>query len=241
MAPRAAALQQIPVAKQLQGCLCLCSTRGAARVPLDCWRGAGSMETGAVAMAKSFRCWLAHGPAGKNAGARRRDTRWSRGWQEGRGEPAYVHSRGYKDSRSWQSRGHTPRRKEWERRQRHSAELKKKNRRRVWHMERGNKAELAQPANNWIENTGRGKELDSLLPFTLWRQLHAGRGGVEYNSILHVLQWTVGFTFQPLPFVVFSFHSPCLLFRLDSCMLCSYLCLLSDLFLNLLYLFFFLR
>lgn len=149
MAPCAAALQQLPVAKQLQGCLCLCCTRGAAQVPLDCWRGAGSIEMGAVAMAKSFHCWLAHGPAGKNAGARRRDTRWSRGWQEGRGEPAYVHSRSYKDSRSWQSRGHTPRRKEWERGQRHSAELKKKtNRRRVWHMERGNKAELAQPANN---------------------------------------------------------------------------------------------
>lgn len=125
-APCAAALQQLPVAEQLQGCLCLCCTRGAAQVPLDCWRGAGSMETGAVAMAKSFHCWLAHGPAGKNAGARRRDTRWSRGWQEGRGEPAYVHSRNYKDSRSWQSRGHTPRRKEWERGQRHSAELKKK-------------------------------------------------------------------------------------------------------------------
>lgn len=64
-APCAAALQQLPVAEQLQGCLCLCCTRGAAQVPLDCWRGAGSVETGAVAMARSFHCWLAHGPAGK--------------------------------------------------------------------------------------------------------------------------------------------------------------------------------
>lgn len=84
-APCAAALEQLPVAKQLQGCLCLCCTGGAARAPLDRWRGAGSMETGAVAVAKPFRPWLAHGAAGKGAGERRRDTRRSRGRQEGRG------------------------------------------------------------------------------------------------------------------------------------------------------------
>lgn len=44
----------------------------------------------------------------------------------GRGEPAYVHSGGHKGSRSQQSRGHTPRRKKWERGQMHSSEWKKK-------------------------------------------------------------------------------------------------------------------